>query len=84
VIVSLDNTESISHVTKLLKGVSSRLIFKEADKFRLRYPRGNLWSIGYSYRSVGDTDLNTVDNYVKEHEQEQATLSRFQDQGVAS
>ncbi len=77
VVVSKPMDMSPSKCAKLLKGASSRLILEESEGFRRRYPRGNLWSRGYSCRTVGETDRNTVEKYVKDHKQNQATLSSF-------
>ena len=77
VVVSPPHTMSISQCLKRLKGVSSHLILEEQPKFRLRYPQGSLWSVGYSTRSVGSAALETVQQYVDKHEESQATLSSF-------
>lgn len=68
---------SISHCVNMLKGVSSRLIFKEQPKFKLRYPQGHFWSRGYSTRSTGSAALETVTNYIDKHQEDQATLSEY-------
>lgn len=68
---------SIAQCLKKLKGVSSHLIMEEQPKFRLRYPQGHFWSRGYSSRSTGSAALDTIQQYVKEHEESQATLSKF-------
>ncbi|MFB6115055.1 MAG: IS200/IS605 family transposase [Candidatus Nanohalobium sp.] len=77
VVVNPPHSMSISRCVKLLKGVSSHLIFEEQPKFRMRYPQGSLWSVGYSTRSVGSAALETVQQYVEEHEESQATLSSY-------
>jgi putative transposase len=50
---------------QLLKGASAYKIFREAPKFRFRYPRGHLWSPGKFHNSVGYADLDTVEKYVR-------------------
>lgn len=70
-------TTSISRAFNLIKGASAYELFRRQPKFRLRYPRGHLWSPGKFYRSVGDADLDTVINYVQE-QKGQTTLIQFQ------
>lgn len=76
-IVEIPPTMSISSAFHLLKGASSHELFKQKPKFRLRYPRGHLWSPGKFYRTVGDVDAATTINYVREHKAQQATLTQF-------
>ena len=73
----LPPTMSPSQAMGLLKGCSAHKIFREEPKFRLRYPRGHLWSPGKFYRSAGDADLETIDDYVRGHDEKQATLVQF-------
>ena len=77
-IVSIPPTMSLSKAFQLLKGASSYELFRREPKFRLRYPRGNFWSTGKFYRSVGDVDLETTRSYVQRQEEiHQTTLSQF-------
>jgi putative transposase len=64
-IVSIPSTLSVSKAFNLLKGASSHELFRKQPKFRLRYPKGHLWSPRKFYRSVGDADLETLRNYVR-------------------
>jgi len=64
-IVQLPSTMSISRAMMLLKGASSHEIFKQVPDFRKRYHKGHFWSCGKFYRSVGDVDLETTKQYVK-------------------
>jgi len=73
----LPPTMSPSKAMGLLKGASAHKIFRAEPKFRLRYPRGHLWSPGKFYRSAGDADLETIDNYVRGHDEKRATLGQF-------
>ncbi len=78
VVVALHPAMSVSKALNLLKGASAFELFRAQPKFRLRYPRGHFWSPGKFYRSVGDTDLATTRNYVKnQREMHQATLPSF-------
>ena len=56
---------SQSRALMLLKGGSSYLVFREIEKFRLRYPKGHLWSPGAYAGSVGYNTVDIVDNYVR-------------------
>ena len=73
-VVSIPPTMSISQAFHLLKGASSRELFKQKPIFRKRYPRGHFWSPGKFYRSVGDADVETVVKYVKDQRLVQTTL----------
>jgi putative transposase len=76
-VVALPTTMSISQAFHLLKGASSRELFKQKPAFRRRYPHGHFWSPGKFYRTVGDADAETVINYVREHRFQQTTLNGF-------
>ena len=76
-VVGIPTTMSISKAFHLLKGASSRELFKQKPTFRRRYSKGHFWSPGKFYRTVGDTDAETVINYVREHQFEQTTLNGF-------
>jgi putative transposase len=77
VIVSIPSTLNVSKAFNLLKGASSHELFESQPKFRLRYPRGELWSSGKFYRSVGEVDLETLRNYVRGQVPCQATFECF-------
>ena len=76
-VVALPTTMSISQAFHLLKGASSHELFKRKPAFRRRYARGHFWSPGKFYRTVGDADVETVINYVREHRFQQTTLNGF-------
>ena len=76
-VVQIPVTMSVSQVLHLLKGASSRELFKRQPKFRLRYPRGHFWSPGKLYRSVGDADIETVIQYVRYQRLQQTSLDDF-------
>ncbi len=63
--VFIPNTMSVSFAVQLLKGFSSHEVFREIPNHRLRYPRGNFWSAGYSNGSVGPSDETIVKNYIR-------------------
>ncbi|MDI6903491.1 MAG: transposase, partial [Methanocellales archaeon] len=59
------------------KGASAYELFRIEPKFRLRYPKGHFWSPGKFYRSIGDVDIQTTANYVREQAAMQTSLSIF-------
>jgi len=73
-VVGIPPTMSISQAFHLLKGASSRELFKQKPNFRKRYPQGHFWSPGKFYRSVGDADVETVLQYVRDQRLEQTSL----------
>jgi putative transposase len=76
-VVALPTTMSVSQAFHLLKGASSRELFKLKPAFRRRYAKGHFWSPGKFYRTVGDADAETVIQYVREHRLQQTTLNGF-------
>ena len=74
VVIGIPSTMSVSKALHLLKGASSRELFKQKPNFRKRYPRGHFWSPGKFYRSIGDTDTETVIQYVRDQRLEQTSL----------
>ncbi|MDY6985665.1 MAG: IS200/IS605 family transposase [Candidatus Thermoplasmatota archaeon] len=64
-IAGIPPTMSVSEAFRLLKGTSSYKMFRAKPNFRKRYPKGHFWSPGKFYRSVGDADLETTRNYVR-------------------
>jgi len=76
-VVAIPTTMSISQAFHLLKGASSRELFKRKPAFRRRYRQGHFWSPGKFYRTVGDADAETVINYVREHRFQQTTLNGY-------
>ncbi len=73
-VVEIPPTMSVSKALQLLKGTSSRELFRRKPNFRLRYPKGHLWSPGKFYRSVGDTDAETAIQYVRDQRLQQTSL----------
>ena len=68
---------SPSNALQILKGLSARLFFQKAEKFRLRYPRGHLWGKGKFAASVGFVQRDVITEYVrnqKEHHLGSPTL----------
>ena len=76
-VVELPTTMSISQAFHLLKGASSRELFKRKPVFCSRYSRGHFWSPGKFYRTVGDADAETVIQYVRDHRLQQTSLNGF-------
>jgi len=77
IVVVIPPTMSVSKALQLLKGASARELFKRRTYFKRRYPRGNFWSPGKFYRSVGDADAETVLQYVRDQRLEQTSLNDF-------
>jgi len=76
-VVGIPPTMSISKALQLLKGASSREMFKRKPHFKRRYSKGHLWSPGKFYRSVGDADMETVLQYVRNQRLQQTSLDDF-------
>lgn len=75
-VVSCHPSMSQSKALGLLKGGSAYLLFRKYEKLRLRYPKGHFWSPGKAGRTIGDTDKETVIEYVK-RQAEQTTLGQY-------
>ena len=77
IIVGIPPTMSVSKALQLLKGASSRELFKRKPHLRCRYHKGHFWSPGKFYRSVGDADMDTVLQYVRNQRLQQTSLNDF-------
>ena len=77
IVVVIPPTMCVSKALQLLKGASAHELFKRRTYFRCRYPKGNFWSPGKFYRSVGDADAETVLQYVRDQRLEQTSLNDF-------
>jgi len=62
---------------QLLKGGSSYELFRMKPKFRLRYPRGHLWSRGNFKDSVGRLTIDDAKEYVRNQDQTPRNLLVF-------
>jgi putative transposase len=82
IVVQLPPTMSVSQALHLLKGASSYELFRRQPLFRYRYSRGNFWSPGKFYRSVGDTDAATVLDYVRNQRLLQSSLYDYPKPGL--
>jgi putative transposase len=76
-VVGIPPTMSVSKALQLLKGASSHELLKRKPHFRCRYPKGHFWSPGKFYRSIGDTDADTVIQYVRDQRLQQTSLDAF-------
>jgi putative transposase len=76
-VVGIPPTMSVSKALQLLKGGSSRELFKRKPHLRCRYYKGHFWSPGKFYRSVGDADMDTVLQYVRNQRLQQTSLNDF-------
>ena len=64
-IVSVPSTMSLQELFQYLKGGSSFQFFRLHPEFRMRYPKGHLFSPGKFCRSVGPVDMDREINYVR-------------------
>lgn len=77
-VVKAKPSMSASECLRLLKGASSRELFKQVPNYKLRYPRGHLWSGGKFARTVGSVDLETTNRYVaQQRTYTQTTLNEY-------
>jgi len=63
--VSLPFNMSPEKALMLLKGRSAYLIFRRFPNFRLRYPKGHLWSRGSFARSINNVTSGAIKNYIE-------------------
>lgn len=77
-------TESLSGVIKQLKGESAVLLFRMHPELRKKLWKGNLWSAGKFFRSVGNVTADTIKHYINESQlkpevqgPEQSSLRHF-------
>ena len=59
---------------QILKGCSSYYFFRNAEKFRLRYPQGHLWARNGTIISTGYSDLQTAINYIEKQEEHHSVV----------
>lgn len=69
--LSVPPKHSPSYVMKVLKGKSSELLRKKHPIMRKRMLKWHMWARGYFVSTVG-LDRETIRNYVRNQEQEQA------------
>lgn len=77
IIAQLPTTMSVSQAFHLLKGTSSRELFKQKPNYRHRYPKGHFWSPGKFYRTIGDANIENVIQYIREQRLQQTTLNGY-------
>jgi putative transposase len=68
VLVRLPRQMTDSRAFMLLKGRSAYLIFRNKEKYRLRYPKGHFWSPGGCAVTVGQSDFETTARYIQNQE----------------
>lgn len=56
---------SISKVFQEFKGVSSRVLRRRFSWLKKVYPKGNMWSPGKFFRSVGCVTSNVIEDYIR-------------------
>ena len=64
-VVGINLSIAPTYALQILKGVSSRLFFRNSPKVRLRYPGGHLWSPGKFAASLGFIQLEKAVDYVR-------------------
>tara|TARA_Y100000310_G_C20553622_1_gene749393 strand:- start:591 stop:926 length:336 start_codon:yes stop_codon:yes gene_type:complete len=69
ILATLPKGMNESKALQLLKGRSAFLIFKNHERFRLRYPKGHFWSGGGCAITVGYNDLTSMTSYIENQEQ---------------
>jgi len=65
IVAQLPPNMSQSKAAQLLKGASSYELFRLIPNFRLRYPKGHLWSLGNFKESVGRNTTEGIKQYVR-------------------
>ena len=63
--VELPPQVSVSKALQLFKGISSRILRRKFIWLRKLYKRGNIWSPGKFFRSVGSVTAETIEHYIK-------------------
>jgi len=71
-----------SYALQILKGLSAKIFFEKAEKFRLRYPRGHLWSRGKFAASVGFVQKDVITEYVRNQREHHREAPLFAKQKV--
>ena len=67
--VTFPNRMSDSKALQLLKGRSSYLIFRNKEKFGLRYPKRHFWAPSSFAATVGYNDIESCKKYILEQEE---------------
>ncbi len=67
-LATFPNGMSDSKALQLLKGRSAYLIFRNKEKYRLRYSKGHFWAPSSCAITVGYNDIETCRNYIREQE----------------
>jgi len=81
-IVELPLTIAPSVAVGQLKSISARIIFAQIPAFRLRYPKGALWSAGKFAISVGHITLEKAKEYVKNQKAHHAKKQKVTLHGI--
>ena len=77
--ISISLAMSPAKALQLLKGRSSYLFFRFHERARLRYPRGHLWSRGKFAASTGFTQIEVINEYVRNQYQHHKTARIIND-----
>ena len=73
VFVTLHPSMSISVAMWLLKGISSREIFRDFPWLKAKYQTGHLWSKGKFYRTVGSVTSEAIEHYINHSQKKHFT-----------
>lgn len=74
IVVKAKPSMSSSECLRLLKGASSRELFKRVPGYKKRYRKRHFWSSGKFVRTVGSVDLETTNRYVAQQRTYTQTL----------
>jgi len=62
--ISAPPTMSVSHIVKMLKGITGRWLFEEHPEIRNSLRKGQLWNHSYYCETVGDVSEETIRRYI--------------------
>ncbi|MBM7556339.1 IS200/IS605 family transposase [Halanaerobacter jeridensis] len=66
IFVSARPTVAPTDIVRTIKSISAIKLFKEHPKLKIFYDRcGSLWSKGYFVDTVGNANIETIRNYIK-------------------
>ena len=80
--VEIPPTMSVSKALQLFKGISSFKLFRQHPWLRAHFRKGNFWSPGKFFRSVGNVTAEVIQHYIAYSQKgwdahQQKTLSSF-------
>ncbi|MDI6806833.1 MAG: IS200/IS605 family transposase [Candidatus Aenigmarchaeota archaeon] len=66
IFITIPPTLCLSKAMQLLKGISSRILFKAFPEIKQKLWGGHLWSKGKFFRSVGSVTAEAIQHYIRE------------------